>query len=83
LSGGTESVTSLFEFLSVAIPIVVSFGVARLLDGANNAAKPGQLFLALASARPRLHLAIAMITLLTQILGFGAVWLLPGTLSAV
>jgi hypothetical protein len=35
---------SLFEFLSVGIAIVVSFGVVRLLDGAHYAAKPGNLY---------------------------------------
>jgi hypothetical protein len=39
-----EADISLFEFLSVAIAIVVSFGVVRLLDGVNYAAKPGQLY---------------------------------------
>ena len=44
LGGGRESDISLFEFLSVGIAIVVSFGVVRLLDGAHYAAKPGQLY---------------------------------------
>jgi hypothetical protein len=37
LGGGAESGISHFEFLSVGIAIVVSFGVIRLLDGASHA----------------------------------------------
>jgi hypothetical protein len=35
----------------------------------------------MASANPRLQAAIAVITLLARILGFGRIWFEPGTLS--
>ncbi len=41
---GLESRITIFEYISVAIAIVVSFGVVRLLDGVSHAADPNRRY---------------------------------------